>query len=154
MYFRHITVTAFVAIISACSAMTTISSPRAGTMLALKDTTASLPLSQNMKGTSFGNYEFKAVDAGSEPLYGTLPLRFKGRHLAADIILFPPAAFFNLRDVFPYYEVDVSQGVIRYKKTPSEGWTEYKPKPEEAARARTFFETKPSGATAAAGAAQ
>lgn len=150
MYLRHITVAAFVAMISACSAMTTISSPHAGTTLALKDKTASLPLSQNMKGTSFGNYEFKAVDAGSEPLYGILPLRFKGGHLAVDIILFAPAAFFNLREVFPYYEVDVSQGVIRYKNAPNEGWTEYKPKPEEAARARTYFETKSSGAVGAA----
>jgi hypothetical protein len=95
---------------------------------------------------------FKATDAGAEPLYGILPLRFKGKHLAADIILFAPAAFFNLREVFPFYEVDVSQGVIRYKNTQNEGWTEYKPKPEETARAKSFFETKPAG-TAAAGVA-
>ena len=150
MNFKHIALAAFAAIVSACSSMTTISSPHAGTTLALKDNTVNLPVSQNMKGTSFGNYEFKAVDNGSEPLYGILPLRFKGGHLAVDIILFAPAAFFNLREVFPYYEIDVTQGVIRYKNTPTEGWTEYKPKPEEAAHARTFFEAKAAGTAGAA----
>jgi len=135
---------------SACSSMTTISSQKAGTTFMLKDKTVSLPVSQSMKGTSFGNYSFKAIDAGSEPLYGILPLRFKGGHLAADIILFAPAAFFNLREVFPFYEIDVSQGVIRYKNTPTEGWTEYRPKPEEAARARSFFEAKPAAGSTAA----
>jgi hypothetical protein len=139
---RHIMLVLVLALVSACSSMTTISSPHAGTTLALKDKAVQLPLSEKMKGTSFGNYEFKAVDDGAEPFYGILPLRFKGGHLAVDIILFAPAAFFNLREVFPYYEIDVSQRVIRYKNTPTEGWTEYKPKAEEAAHARTFFETK------------
>lgn len=146
MTFRQIILSMFLAFISACSSMTTISSPHAGTMLALKDRAVSLPLTEKMKGTSFGNYEFKAVDDGSEPFYGILPLRFKGGHLAVDIILFAPAAFFNLRDVFPYYEIDVSQRVIRYKSTPTEGWTEYKPKTEEVAHARNFFEAKPATA--------
>ena len=144
---KQTTLVALVAILSACSSMTTISSPHAGTTLAFKDKSVNLPLTEKMKGTSFGNYEFKAVDDGSDPFYGILPLRFKGGHLAVDIILFAPAAFFNLREVFPYYEIDVSQRVIRYKSTPTEGWTEYKPKTEEAAHARAFFETK----TAAAG---
>ena len=52
-----------------------------------------LPASQNMRGTSFGNYEFKAVDSGFDPFYGILPLSFKGGHLAADIIFFAPGAF-------------------------------------------------------------
>ncbi len=142
MNFRQITLVLLLALLSACSSMTTISSPRAGTTLVLKDRTVNLPLTEKMKGTSFGNYQFKAVDDGADPFYGILPLRFKGGHLAVDIILFAPAAFFNLREVFPYYEIDASHRVIRYKSTPTEGWTEYKPKSEEAANARTFFETK------------
>jgi hypothetical protein len=144
MFLRQILLVALLVCVSACSSMTTISSPHAGTTLSLKDRNVNLPLTEKMKGTSFGNYQFRAVDAGFEPFYGVLPLRFKGGHLAADIILFAPAAFFNLREVFPYYEIDVSQGLIRYKNTPTEGWTEYKPKPEETAHARTFFETKPA----------
>ncbi len=41
-----------------------------------------------MRGTSFGNYEFKAVDNGVDPFYGILLLNFKGDHLAAAIIFF------------------------------------------------------------------
>jgi hypothetical protein len=130
------------ALLSACSAMTTISSPKEGTTLLLQDRTVNLPHQETLKGTSFGNYAFKAVDGSSDPLYGILPLKFKGGHLAVDIIFFAPAAFFNLREVFPFYEIDVGKGVIRYKNSQNEGWTEYKPKPEESAHARSFFETK------------
>ena len=144
MYFRQIALVVLLALVSACSSMTTISSPRAGTTLSLKERTVNLPLTEKMKGTSFGNYQFKAVDDGADRFYGILPLRFKGGHLAVDIILFAPAAFFNLREVFPYYEIDVNQRVIRYKNTETEGWTEYKPKAEEAEHARTFFEVKPA----------
>jgi hypothetical protein len=126
--------------------MTTISSSKDGTTLLLEDRTVSLPYHESMKGTSFGNYAFKAVDDGAEPFYGILPLKFKGGHLAVDIIFFAPAAFFNLREVFPFYEVDVVNGVIRYKTAPNEGWTEYKPKPQEVAHARSFFDNKPAAA--------
>ncbi len=127
-------------LLAACSSMTTISSPRPGTQFAVKEKRVALPVSQNMRGTSFGNYEFKAVDDGFDPFYGILPLSFKGGHLAVDIILFAPAAFFNLRAAFPFYEIDVEKGVIRYKTTEQEAWNEYRPKPEEAARARSYFE--------------
>jgi len=92
-----------------------------------------------MKGTSFGNYEFKAVETGFDPFYGILPLKFKGGHLAADIILFAPAAFFNLREAFAFYEIDVKNSVIRYKSKKEDAWVEYRPKAEEAARAKTFY---------------
>ena len=130
------------ALLSACSSMTTITSPKDGTTLLLQDRTVSLPHQESLKGTSFGNYVFKAVDGGADPMYGILPLKFKGGHLAVDIIFFAPAAFFNLREVFPFYDIDVNKGVIRYRNSPNEGWTEYKPKPEESAHARSFFETK------------
>jgi hypothetical protein len=139
---RNIGLAGLVALISACSSMTTISSPDSGTTFALKDKTLSLPVSQDMKGTSFGNYEFRATETGSEPFYGILPLRFKGGHLAADIILFAPAAFFNLREAFPFYDIDVKNGVIRYKNKATDGWIEYKPKPKEAARAQNYFNAK------------
>jgi len=134
--------------IAACSSMTTISSSKDGRTLALKDRTVSLPYHESMKGTSFGNYVFKATEEGAEPFYGILPLKFKGGHLAVDILLFAPAAFFNLREVFPFYEIDVGNGVIRYKTAPNEGWIEYRPKPEEVAHAHSFFDTKPAAASA------
>jgi hypothetical protein len=130
-----------VVMVSACSSMATITSPNTGTMVVLRDETLVLPAKQNIKGTSFGNYEFKATDpTSSEPLYGILPLQMKGGHMAADILLFAPAMFFNLRGAFAYYEIDARNGVIRYKNAAGDSWNEYKPKPEEAARARSYFD--------------
>lgn len=137
-------------LVSACSSMTTISSPHAGTQLTLKDRTMSLPAHESLRGTSFGNYEFKAVENGADPFYGILPLSFHGGHLAADIILFAPGAFFNLRAAFPFYDVDVEKGVIRYRKSAQDAWSEYRPKAEEIARARSHFEGAGGAAVAKA----
>jgi hypothetical protein len=137
------------ALLAACSSMTTISAHDPGTKLLVKGKTLDLPVTQSMKGTSFGNYEIKATN-GDSALYGILPLKFKGGHLAADIILFAPAAFFNLREAFAFYEIDVQRGVIRYKEKASDPWTEYTPKAEEAAHAKSFYE---GGAGASAGTA-
>lgn len=130
-------------LLCACSAMTTISSPQEGATLVLRDRTLLLPATEKVKGTSFGNYEFKATEkndgTGSEPFYGILPLRMNGGHMAADIILFAPGMFFNLRSAFPFYEVDARNHVIRYKNNKADAWVEYKSTPEEEARARAFF---------------
>jgi len=133
--------TAIVAV-SACSTMSTISSPQAGTVVSIEDKQLTLPAQEKLKGTSFGNYEFKAVQGDAPPFYGILPMKFKGGHLAVDIIFFAPAAFFNLRDAFPFYEIDVEKGVIRYRQRASDNWSEYRPKPEEAARAQNYFSAK------------
>ncbi len=136
-------------LLSACSSMTTISSPDAGATLVLRDRTLALPATTQVKGTSFGNYEFKAtassVGAGAEPFYGILPLKLNGGHMAADIILFAPGMFFNLRGAFRFYEVDLGNRVVRYKDDRSDPWLEYKPKPEEEARAREFFTAQSPG---------
>lgn len=117
MTFKTMALMASAVLLSACSAMTTISSPNAGTTVALRDKTLVLPSTQSIKGTTFGNYEFKATDpATQEAMYGILPLEMKGGHMAADILLFAPGMFFNLRGAFPFYEVDVHSGVIRYKE--------------------------------------
>jgi len=136
---RGLTVALAAVAVGACSTVSTISSSQPGTVVSIQDKQLSLPAQQNLKGTSFGNYEFKAVDGDGPPLYGILPMKFKGGHLAADIILFAPAAFFNLREAFPFYEIDVKDGVIRYKVKATDVWVEYKPKPEEAARAQNYF---------------
>ncbi|MEO7323191.1 MAG: hypothetical protein ABIW82_00010 [Dokdonella sp.] len=136
-------------LLSACSSMTTLSAPHAGTQLLVKDRHLTLPAHENMRGTSFGNYEFKASEEGFDPFYGILPLSFKGGHLAADILLFAPGAFFNLRAVFPFYEIDVEKSLIRYRASEHDAWNEYHPKPEEIARARSYFEDAPAAAPAA-----
>ncbi len=129
-------------LLAACSSITTITSPHPGTTVAVREKHLTLPASEKLKGTSFGNYEFKAIETGFEPFYGILPLSFKGGHLAVDIIFFAPAAFFNLREVFPFYQIDVEKNVIRYRKTEQDEWQEYHPKAEESARARVYFNEK------------
>lgn len=140
MHFRGVIAVLAATLISACSSMASISAPDNSTTLVLRDKTLELPASQDVRGTSFGNYEFKATDpAVSEPFYGILPLRMNGGHLATDIILFAPGMFFNLRSAFPFYEIDARNGVVRYKNAKNDPWIEYKPKPEEVARAQGFF---------------
>lgn len=100
-----------------------------------------VPSTVTLKDTSFGNYEFKAVAPGSDPFYGILPLRFHGGRLAMDILFFAPATMFNLRGVFPFYDLDVEKGVIRYKMKGNDPWTEYRPTAPERERARQLYNT-------------
>lgn len=133
------------ALLTACVSTTTLTARQSDARLSLRDKHLNLPADDKLKGTSFGNYEIKVESAGAETLYGILPLKFKGGHLAADIVLFAPAAFFNLRAPFRYYEFDLAQGVIRYRSDANEPWQEYRPKPEEAARARSYFGRSDAG---------
>ncbi len=73
-------------------------------------------------------------------MYGLVPLKFNGGYLATDILFFAPAMFFNLREVFPYYQFDLESNEVRYKKKESDEWTIYKPKVEEVERAKTYFD--------------
>lgn len=125
--------------LSACSTMTTITANEPGTQLNLRGTQLDLPVRHSLRGTSFGNYEFKAQAPGQQPFFGLLPLSFKGGHLALDVLFFAPGAFFNLRAAFPYYEIDVANQVVRFKKRDSDPWTEMRPKAAEVERARAYF---------------
>jgi len=86
--------------------------------------------------TSFGNYEFRADAPGYEPLYGILPLKFNGGYLALDILFFAPAAFFNLREVYPFYEFDLDKKNVRYKIKPEDEWSTAVPLQAEELRAK------------------
>lgn len=127
------------AALAACSSMTTISSTADHTQLALKNQAPVVPSTVKLKDTSFGNYEFKATAPGHDPFFGILPLNFHGGRLALDILFFAPATMFNLRGVFPYYEIDVEQGVVRYKENEEDAWQEYHPTAAERERARNYF---------------
>lgn len=128
--------------LSGCTATTTFNSVQNDVKITVdKYPEAAISSTEQHKypTTSFGQYEFKAHKEGTEPMYGLLPLKFNGGYLAADIIFFAPAAFFNLREVFPFYEFDIEQQVLRYKKEESDAWTEYKPSRVEIERAKAFF---------------
>lgn len=77
-----------------------------------------------------------------DPLYGILPLDFQGGYLAADILFFAPAMFFNLRGVFPEYDVDLQERIVRYREKGGQ-WASYTPTAAEAERARRFFGESP-----------
>ena len=143
------------ALLAGCSSVTTISSTSPDTTLVVADKTTSLPGSIRLRGTSFGNYAFRATDNGAptaEPVYGILPLAMKKGQMAASILFFAPALFFNLRGAFRFYEVDMQNQVIRYRDRERDPWMSYPIKPDEAARARARYERwqqAPSPATAA-----
>lgn len=94
---------------------------------------------QTYPTTSFGQYKFKAEKEGIEPMYGLIPLKFNGGYLAADILFFAPAMFFNLREVFPFYQFDLEKNEVRYKKKASDDWIVYSPTTEEIEHAKMFF---------------
>lgn len=129
-----------VALSAGCTATTALTAVQGGTSLDVKETAHStLPRTEELGNTSFGNYEFRAESPGLEPLYGVLPLRLNGTYMALDILFFCPALFFNLREVFPYYELDLEKRVVRYRRKESDPWVEYSPTAEESARAQQFY---------------
>jgi hypothetical protein len=148
---QRLLVAGAILLLSACTTVSSISSAREGTVVSLREMTVNAPGKQALKSTSFTNFEFRAVDPGSErPFYGVLPLEFRGGHLAADIILFAPGMFVNLRTAFRFYEFDVSNGVVRYKSKEAGSWTEYRPTPAEVARAEAYFKSIPAAEAGAA----
>jgi hypothetical protein len=74
-----------------------------------------------------------------------LPLKFHGGYLALDILFFAPAAFFNLRGVFPYYEFDSEKHELKYRQKETDTWVTYHPSDDETARAKQYFEKHPPG---------
>lgn len=137
--------------LAACSSVTTITSTAPETTFLVSGSTMTLPASIKLRGTSFGNYEFKATSVGQaapEPMYGILPLAMKKGQMAASILFFAPALFFNLRGAFRFYEVDAASNTIRYRDSTRDAWKTYQVKPEEAARARAQYERWQQAATA------
>lgn len=133
-------------VLGACSNTALIRSTHPQTHLTLKDHAATrLPTRLDLSTTTFGNYEFEAVQPGQPPMYGLLPLNFQGGNLALDILFFMPAIWFNLRGAYEHYEVDVENGVIRYRDDNDDPWQTYRPTPQDIASARQQF-----GAAAAA----
>jgi len=129
-------------VLSACSAKTSFQSNNGEIELKVnknKPIAVVNNTSQIYSTTSFGQYVFKASSDGKEPMYGLIPLKFNGGYLAADILFFAPATFFNLREVYPYYQFDVDANVIRYKKTEGADWVTYTPTEAETERAKKYF---------------
>ncbi|WP_299021830.1 hypothetical protein [uncultured Photobacterium sp.] len=128
--------------LSGCTASSVIQSNESGVNLTVNDQGSMLieePVSKTYSTTSFGQYKFKAAKEGKEPMYGLIPLKFNGGYLAADILFFAPAMFFNLREVYPFYEFDLDAGVVKYKKNEEDEWLTYTPTEAEVQHAKDYF---------------
>lgn len=131
---------AILVLLSGCSAKTQIGSADPGARVLIKaSNNGGTPRTGTFSTTSFGNYEFKATADSGEPLFGIVPLKFNGGYLVIDILLFAPGLFFNLREVYPFYDFSVGEGMVRFRKKESDPWNEYRPTPEEAERSRKHF---------------
>jgi hypothetical protein len=143
MFIRTAAFSLALGLLAGCAANTTLSAAQGGTTIQVKGSPATdTPRKETYSTTSFGNYEFRAESPGFEPLTGILPLKFNGGYLAADILFFAPAMFFNLREVFAFYEVDLETRVIRYRQKANQPWTEYSPTPAESARGAAYFKDR------------
>ena len=128
-----------------CSAMTTITASQPDTTVTIPNSSKSgsaTPRTESFSTTSFGNYEFRAEAPGFDTFYGILPLKFNGGYLAADILLFAPAMFFNLREVYAFYEFDLTKKQVLYKQKPTEEWSIFVPLEADAAQGREAFAPK------------
>jgi hypothetical protein len=126
-----------VTLLAGCAATTNLSATQEGTQVTVAGKTETqVPRAVELPTTTFGNYEFKAEHPTQGALFGILPLKFNGGYLALDILFFAPAAFFNLREVYPFYQFDLEKKVVRYRSTEQEGWNAYEPSEAEAERAR------------------
>lgn len=134
----------FVAImIAGCSATTTLSSVQPKAIIDVKEAkNTGNPRTETLDTTSFGNYEFRVTGENKRELFGILPLKFNEGYLTLDILFFPPAAFFNLREVYPFYEFDLEKSIVKYKKNQNDNWHIYSPSAAESDRAKSWFSGK------------
>jgi hypothetical protein len=130
-------------LLQGCAATTHFEAVTPGTVLTIKEVgPIELPKDQELKSKSTGQHEFMATSPTGQTLYGILPLRVNGGHMATSIVLFAPALFIGgFRDAFPAYQVDVDAGVLRYKgKLTDLQWREYRPSSAESSRAKAVFD--------------
>jgi hypothetical protein len=136
----RMTLAAAAGLVSACTATTTFSTTQSGATVDITSSKlSSVPRTESFSTTSFGNYEFRAQRPGSEPFYGYLPLKFNGGYLALDILFFTPAMFFNLREVYPFYDFDLEKRVVKFRYKEREEWNTYVPLQQEMTSAEQIF---------------
>lgn len=99
-----------------------------------------IPQTGAIPWTTFGKYPVKVEKDGSEPLYAQLPLRVSGGAIALDAIFFAPAMFFNMQHPFPFYEFDVENKVIKFKRKENQEWITYHVPEDQQLRIKTQFE--------------
>jgi hypothetical protein len=130
-------------VLAGCSAMTTITAKQPDATVAIvKSPSTAVPRTESFPTRSFGNYEFRAEAPGFDPFYGILPLKFNGGYLAADILFFTPAMFWNLREVYAFYEFDLEKKYVRYKSKTEEEWNTFLPLPADEQEGKEVMKPK------------
>ena len=140
---RWIAVTAAIGVLGGCSTVSRLEGTAPGATLAIRgiDRTE-LPRTEDLASKATGQYEFMATTPAGKKLYGLLPLKVNGGTMAMSIIFFAPALFIGgFRDVFPFYQVDPENNVVRFKLKETDEWRQYQPVIAEGNRSKAYFET-------------
>lgn len=139
---RTLAVIAALAVLSGCSTLTQMEATTPGTTLEIHGSARiELPRSEDLKSKATGQYEFMATAPDGKKLYGLLPLNVNGGTMAMSILFFAPAMFIGgFRDVLPFYQVDVDNQVLNYKRKAGDPWSQYRPLEVESARAKAHFD--------------
>lgn len=129
-----------------CAANSRLEGASAGTTLVIRGyERGDLPRTERLDTKATGQHEFMAEDENGQSLFGILPLHVNGAKMTTSILLFAPALFIGgFRDVFANYQVDVAEGVIRYRHGEADPWLDYRPTTAESERARSYFENVPA----------
>ena len=140
---RCIAVSAAFAVLSGCSTITQLEGTTPGTTLAIRGIARTeLPRSEDLSSKATGQYEFMATAPDGKKFYGLLPLNVSGGKMAMSIIFFAPALLIGgFRDVLPFYQVDVENQVLRFKRNAGDPWLQYQPRGVESDRAKAHFDT-------------
>lgn len=142
-FLNFITSLSFVVLVG-CTATTHLSSVQPDVTIEIEDAEKSgNPRTESFYVTSFGNYRFRVTDKNGREFFGILPLKFNGGYLALDILFFAPLAFFNLREVYPFYEFDVEKSIVKFKRDQSGAWFGLMmPSTAQASKAQAYFSGK------------
>ncbi|KLV08874.1 hypothetical protein ABT56_01250 [Photobacterium aquae] len=141
---------AFCTVMAGCSATTSMTAADNQTSIMINEFSPIVlepgtGIEETYSTTSFGNYRYKITDSTTnETKYGLVPLKFNGGYLAADILFFAPAMFFNLREFYPYYEFNAVTGEVKYKKHEGDAWRIYVPSEDEVNSAKHYFSKRES----------
>lgn len=100
------------------------------------------PLSGDIGRTTFGKYPLKITKEGYEPIYCYLPLKPSMGAIIVDALFFAPAAFFNVQGSLPYYQVDLANHTLSYRRDVDDKWINYSISKVEEAGSRAFFGDK------------
>lgn len=132
----------FAVLVTGCHTTSRISSTSDATKVRILKTGiyGETPQTCGISWTTFGRYPLKVEKEGCEPLYAQLPLRVSGGAITCDILFFAPALFFNMQHPFPFYEFDVENKVIKYKRKENQNWINYHVPEDQQLRIKSQFE--------------